>query len=280
MPARRADVRVARAPACLVTCEHGGNAIPREYRPLFRDAGALLASHRGYDPGALSMAKALARALRAPLIAATTSRLVVELNRSPGRQFRASPVMRYAPAALREEATRRYYVPYRADVEAFVAEALRAGRRVVHVSSHSFTPVLDGAARDADVGLLYDPARIGERDLCVRWQRALAAALPALVVRRNYPYRGRSDGLTTSLRTRHPGAYFGIELEINQTHVAGDALPAALCAAVADALVAALAPATTVNRAVPGRRTRASATTRASPPPRRSAASCRCGSRG
>ena len=35
---------------------------------------------------------------------------------------------------------------------------------MIHVSSHSFTPELDGKVRRADVGLLYDPAPRGEVD--------------------------------------------------------------------------------------------------------------------
>jgi hypothetical protein len=36
-------------------------------------------------------------------------------------------------------------------------------------------------------------------------------------VRRNYPYAGKGDGLTSHLRRRFPPrAYVGIELEINQ----------------------------------------------------------------
>ena len=31
----------------LLTCEHGGNTIPRAYAPLFRGASRVLASHRG-----------------------------------------------------------------------------------------------------------------------------------------------------------------------------------------------------------------------------------------
>lgn len=32
----------------------------------------------------------------------------------------------------------------------------------------------------------------------------------------NYPYLGKSDGFTTSLRKQFPFQYIGIELEINQ----------------------------------------------------------------
>jgi predicted N-formylglutamate amidohydrolase len=222
----------------LVTCEHGGNRIPPEYAPLFRHRKRLLASHRGYDAGALAMARSLARAVGAPLISATVSRLLVELNRSPGRQFRESPVMRDAPYALQVDVCRRYYVPYWSTVEAFVRRAVAEGRRVIHVSSHSFTPSLDGLARSADVGLLYDPGHAGERGLCARWQAALRARAPAWVIRRNYPYRGTSDGLTRWLRGRFDAAlYGGIELEINQKHVRdGRAVGARERAAVALAL--------------------------------------------
>ena len=78
-------------------------------------------------------------------------------------------------------------------------------------------PELDGDVRSADVGLLYDPRRRGEAELCVRWKRSLTALAPHMRVRRNYPYAGKADGLTSHLR-RHftQQHYIGIELEINQ----------------------------------------------------------------
>ena len=90
-------------------------------------------------------------------------------------------------------------------------------RRVIHISSHSFTPELDGEVRRADVGLLYHPGRQGEIELCARWKTSLAAFAPGLTVRRNYPYAGKGDGLTSYLRGRFPpDAYVGVELEVNQ----------------------------------------------------------------
>lgn len=229
--------------ACLVTCEHGGNRIPSPYAALFRSHAALLASHRGYDPGALAMARALARAFDARLMTSTVSRLLVELNRSPGRQFRYSPVMQKATRNVRADVCRQYYTPHWTAAEAFVCAAIAGGRRVLHVSSHSFTPSLDGDVRRADVGLLYDPARESERRLCIAWQQALTARLPHWTTRRNYPYRGTGDGLTRHLRTRFAdAAYCGIELEINQKHVRdGHAIAARERAAVVAALRDALA---------------------------------------
>jgi predicted N-formylglutamate amidohydrolase len=201
----------------IVTCEHGGNTIPASYRALFRGQDALLATHRGYDAGALIMARDLAAALRAPLVRSTISRLVVDLNRSLGHPQLFSAATRGAPAAVREGMVDRHYRPYRAEVESLVRQAVTRRCRVIHISSHSFTPVLDGKVRRADVGLLYDPARRGEVMLCDRWKAELATAVPELKVRRNYPYAGKGDGLTSYLRRQFsPGAYVGIELEVNQ----------------------------------------------------------------
>jgi predicted N-formylglutamate amidohydrolase len=163
------------------------------------------------------MAKDLATAFRAPLVTSTISRLLIDLNRSIGNRNLFSAATRSAPPELRAAVVERHYLPYRAEVERFVRQSVSRGRRVIHISSHSFTPELDGKVRRADVGLLYDPARSGEADLCTRWKALLAALAPALRVRRNYPYAGRGDGLTRHLRLRFPdSAYVGIELEVNQ----------------------------------------------------------------
>jgi len=226
----------------LVTCEHGGNRIPAAYRGWFRGHARLLATHRGHDPGALDMARTLARTLRAPLIASTVSRLLIELNRSPTHRALFSSVLHGAGPDVRARIYEHYYVPYRTEVELFVSEAVARGGRVLHVSSHSFTPALDGEVRNADIGLLYDPARRLESELCRSWQRTLIARFPQWRVRRNYPYRGDADGLTSFLRRRfRDGVYAGVELEINQKHVrAANARWTGRRAGVADALVAAV----------------------------------------
>jgi predicted N-formylglutamate amidohydrolase len=203
--------------ALLITCEHGGNRIPARYRALFRGRRALLDSHRGYDPGALVMARTLAAAFNAPLVASTVSRLVVDLNRSIGHPRLFSAATHGAPLVLRAEIVERHYLPHRGEVERLVTQAVGRGRRVIHIASHSFTPALDGKVRRADVGLLYHPGRRGEAALCARWKASLANVAPELRVRRNYPYAGKGDGLTSHLRLRFPpGAYVGIELEVNQ----------------------------------------------------------------
>lgn len=231
-------VKTAPLDAFVITCEHGGNRIPARYRRLFREDQALLNSHRGYDPGALTMAKALATAFDGPLVTSTVSRLLVDLNRTIGHPQLFSAATHSAPAPIRDEIVAQYYGPYRAQVEHLVSQLVSRGRRVIHISSHSFTPELGGKVRRADVGLLYHPGRQGEADLCARWKAALAALAPALRVRRNYPYAGKGDGLTSALRLRFPaGRYVGVELEVNQSIVlAGGRNWIALRAALIDSL--------------------------------------------
>ncbi len=204
----------------VITCEHGGNRIPGPYRDLFYAHQALLDTHRGFDPGALSMARALATAFAAPLVASTVSRLLVDLNRSIGHPCLYFEATRNESAEVRQRIVKRYYQPYRARAERLVRQAIANHGHVLHLSSHSFTPELDGKVRNADIGLLYDPARPGEAELCERWKAALKACAPNLRIRRNYPYAGKGDGLTAWFRQRlPPGAYLGIELEINQKHI-------------------------------------------------------------
>jgi predicted N-formylglutamate amidohydrolase len=201
----------------LLSCEHAGRRIPREYASLFRGAGRALASHRAFDAGALEVARSLARRLDRPLYAVTWSRLLVDANRSPANRRIWSEVTAALPAAERERVLARYWWPHRRAVEAAVRAASAGGRRVLHVAVHSFTPVLAGRPRDTDVGLLYDPRRAGERALCARWQAILRDLDPSLRVRRNHPYRGASDGLATWLRRRFPARrYAGVELELGQ----------------------------------------------------------------
>ena len=229
----------------LITCEHGGNGLPARYRPLFRKHRAILESHRSYDPGALALARDFAATFGAELVYSTTSRLLVELNRSPGHRALFSDMTRSLPPEERAKLLERYYFPYRECVEAQVRDAVAAGERVLHISCHSFTPRLDGDVRRADLGLLYDPRRRAEAKFCSTWQKTLRAADPRLVVRRNYPYRGYADGLTTALRKRYPDpTYAGVEIEVNQKFPLGDA---AGWRALRQVLVAALARALPVQ---------------------------------
>lgn len=231
-----------RGVALVVTCEHGGHRVPPAWRRVLAPARALLATHRGFDAGALALARRIARELAAPLIAADVTRLLVDLNRHEGNPGVFSAFTRSLPAAERAAILAAWHRPHRLRVRRTIERALARGRAVLHLAIHSFTPVLDGVERNADVGLLYDPARAPE----LAWARTLRTALgeraAALRVRSNYPYRGVSDGLTRWLRTEFDTVrYAGIEIEINQALVRGrgwSRVQAAVVASVREALAA------------------------------------------
>jgi predicted N-formylglutamate amidohydrolase len=245
--------------ALVLTCEHGGNRVPAPYAALFRGQKTLLGTHRGWDPGALDVARRLARGFQAPLIAATTTRLLVDLNRSSHNRAVFSTWSRALSAEAREALIGRIHRPHWERVRLALASAAespagkiskrdsrgrRAGSLVVHVAVHSFIPKLDGQIRDFEIGLLYDPAREAERRFARAWRAALREHDPSLRVRLNAPYRGTGDGLTTALRRehhrRHESSYLGIELEMNQSSLRTAAGRLAMAQAISRSLNVAL----------------------------------------
>lgn len=222
----------------LVTCEHGGNRIPAAFATLFASPAArrALASHRGWDPGALPAARYLARAWSAPSHHSTVSRLLIELNRSIGHRSLFSLITRTLAPSQRAALLDAYYHPYRDAVQQTAGRIIASQATAVHISVHTFTPRIHGQWRKVDVGLLFDPTRDYEAALCRLWQTRLATAMPGLRVRRNNPYRGSADGLTTALRRRWDGDhYLGIEIEINQRfHTRTAAFKQQLYRAIAD----------------------------------------------
>lgn len=221
----------------MLSCEHAGHTVPPAYRYLFARDPAALATHRGYDIGIAPVARQVAQILGVPLIACRTSRLLIEANRSLRHRDLFSPFSRHLPAADKARLIADVWKPHREAVRGAVAERIGRGRPVLHLALHSFTPMLNGQVRTADIGLLYDPQRPPERHLALSLQRALHGTT-GLRVRRNYPYRGSADGLTTSLRHVFGSSdYLGFEIELNQRLLSGPAaqranLARALCEAV------------------------------------------------
>ena len=206
----------------ILSCEHGGNRIPAAWRELFAGAEAVLDSHRGWDPGALECARRLAAELDRPLISSSTSRLLVELNRSLHHRQLFSEYTRSLPEAARQSIINKHYLPYRDRLQQEIGRLIKRRGFALHLSIHTFTPVLNKEVRNADIGLLYDPQYRYERIFALRLRDSLYDHEDGLKVRRNYPYRGNADGVTTYLRKQYPASHYaGLELEINQRYPLG-----------------------------------------------------------
>lgn len=201
----------------VISCEHAVNTIPRLYLPLFAPYQHLLSTHRGIDFGALAIAQHLATASSSALISATASRLLIDCNRSLNRPHCFSEVTNTLPALEKQAIIDQYYQPFRQAVIAQINQHIGQGLQVLHLSIHSFTPVLNDVVRHTDLAFLYDPRRTQEKHLARHWQSLIKEQAPEYRVRMNYPYQGISDGFTSFLRKQYSqDQYLGLEIETNQ----------------------------------------------------------------
>lgn len=211
MPGQESPVSV------LITAEHASAAVPERWQGLFTGSEAVLQTHRAWDPGTRELARVLARQLDAPLLEGRVTRLLVDLNRSAAHPRVFSEFSSPLPEAQRRELMTEFWQPH---WQGYARTVARLPGRVLHVACHSFTPVLDGVERSADIGLLYDPTRPIERGWCQMLRSAINGELPALRVRMNYPYRGTSNGLGQQHRRQFgEDKLITVELEVNSSLV-------------------------------------------------------------
>ncbi|MGB5419177.1 N-formylglutamate amidohydrolase [Algibacter sp.] len=202
----------------IITCEHGGNKIPQAYANYFDGCHSNLNSHRGYDLGALDVYKTLVPLADYSLFS-ETSRLLIELNRSTHHNNLFSEFSKKLSKAEKISLINSYYLDYRNQVENKINEWLLNDETVLHLSIHSFTPILNNKERLCDIGLLYDSKNTLEKTFCASLKKEIKSNNPLLNVRYNYPYLGTADGFTTYLRKQFHKNYMGIEIEMNQKYV-------------------------------------------------------------
>lgn len=202
----------------ILTCEHGGNHIPQDFREHFKTKQATLNSHRGYDIGILNVFKLFCKRTGIPHFYSRTSRLLIDANRSLNNKNLFSEVSKIFSDKEKSLLTKRYYMPFRTTVELLIGAWVEQKHQIYHISFHSFTPVFKEEVRNADIGFLYDPENAKEKVFSSLWRTALESENSKLRVRFNYPYFGTADGFTTYLRKTFGIKYYsGIELEVNQS---------------------------------------------------------------
>jgi predicted N-formylglutamate amidohydrolase len=189
----------------FLVCEHAGRTIPKSLGSLGLPAHEF-ERHIAYDIGAEQVARGLSKRLDAPLVLQRYSRLVYDCNRPPEADS-AIPELselteilgnRQLSESQKRQRVEEIYVPFHAQVSKLIELRLNAGRPVIFVTIHSFTPVFKGITRTLDVGLLFDRDR--------RFTDMVAPLLRAtgrLDVRYNEPY-GPTDGVCHTLNV-HAG---------------------------------------------------------------------------
>ncbi|WP_324718989.1 N-formylglutamate amidohydrolase [Salinimicrobium sp. HB62] len=202
----------------VLTCEHAGNEVPEAYRNFFSGAVEVLETHRGFDPGARDLFQELS-GLAVFSQDYMISRLLVEPNRSLGHEQLFSEFTVPLKDSQKKEILKEFYLPYREYIEGRIRSLIQEGNDILHISVHTFTPVLNGEVRNANIGLLFDPSRKSEKSFCEDLKERILQQDRDHKVRYNYPYLGIDDGFTTYLRQQFPQQYSGIELEVNQKFV-------------------------------------------------------------
>ena len=200
----------------ILTCEHASNKLPAAFKSAV--PAEVLKTHRAYDIGALAVFRKLVKFAKPEFhCEGKYSRLFVDLNRTITNKSAFSDyyeALDKATAAKAKAQATAYWSEYRAAIEKFVNANTK--KEIIHLGIHSFTPELNGKVRDTDIGILYDPSRPKECELAQVIKAEIKRLYPAMKVRFNYPYKGTTDGLTTTLRKKFGPRYAGLEIEINQ----------------------------------------------------------------
>ena len=206
-------------PYFIISCEHAVNTIPSAYQHLFHQQEAVLDTHRGIDFGALEIARDFSKTLDCPLVETTSSRLLIDCNRCLTHRHCFSEFTKGLSRHEKQQIIDNYYLPFRQKVEALIHDAITQEYLVIHLSIHSFTPILNNKIRNTDIGFLYDPRRFGEKQVAAQWRARILEENTDYRIRMNYPYHGISNCFVSTLRKRHREEnYLGFEVEGNQSH--------------------------------------------------------------
>jgi len=180
----------------FLTCDHASNRIPEALGDLGVPA-AERDRHIAWDIGALAVARGLAAALEATLVASGYSRLVMDMNRPPHRQDLFPVRSEHTPVPGNEgldeaEKARRHaalFAPYHGTITRLLDARAAHGQPTLLVSIHSFTPVYAEVARPWEIALLSNRDRRVAECLLQALQRE-----HVLNVGDNIPYRLTDDG--------------------------------------------------------------------------------------
>lgn len=229
----------AGAGTAVIVCEHASNDFTTGDGLPARNLGldpAQREAHIAWDPGALGLAQGLSRLLDAPLIRATASRLIYDLNRPPNAagampeksEIHAIPGNLALSPDERLSRTEAHYLPFHGALFALLSRRLAVGKPTALITVHSFTPVYFGTPRAVELGIIHDED--------ARLARAIAARPTGLVTRLNEPYSA-ADGVTHTLALHAtPLGLAHAMLEIRNDLIATAAAQEAMAARLAPVL--------------------------------------------
>jgi predicted N-formylglutamate amidohydrolase len=146
---------------CVFVCDHASNWVPPQLQGLGLQP-AQLERHIAWDPGAVELARRLSDLLDAPLVHATVSRLVLDVNREPTHhgsvvtisEDTVIPGNRELSVEERSRRVQFIYEPYHQALANVIERCVARHAALGVVSIHSFTPVYRQERRPWHIGVL------------------------------------------------------------------------------------------------------------------------------
>lgn len=150
----------------VIVVDHASPRIPKRLGDLGLPASQLQ-RHIAWDIGSLQVARRMAAALEAPLVAQNYSRLVIDCNRDPRVATSIPTISETAgiPGNIglsAEEVTarrREIFEPYHSQISALLDQRLAAGCPTILVAQHSMTDLYKGVRREMHAAVLYNRDR-------------------------------------------------------------------------------------------------------------------------
>ncbi len=174
----------------VIVVDHASLRIPRRLGNLGLPQTELQ-RHIAWDIGSLSVARHMAEALDAPLVAQNYSRLVIDCNRDPKVESSIPQVSEACeiPGNMHLSAEQvlarrvEIFEPYHRHIRELLDERAAAGRPTILVAQHSMTNIYKGVRREMHAAVLYNRDR--------RFAGLVLDALrrePDLIIGDNEPY--------------------------------------------------------------------------------------------
>jgi len=209
----------------VIVVDHASPRLPRRLGDLGLPPSELQ-RHITWDIGSLSVARQVAAALDAPLVAQNYSRLVIDCNRDPkvpssiptvGESIEIPGNIGLSQV---EVAARRVEIfdPYHNHVRALLDERLAAGRPTILVAQHSMTNIFKGVRREMHAAVMYNRDRRFAGLVLDMLRRETD-----LLIADNEPYSVSDETDYTIPRHAEARGLPHVEIEIRQDLVADDA---------------------------------------------------------
>ncbi len=209
----------------LLIGDHAGRAIPARLGQLGL-AEPDLERHIAWDIGVRGLGEWLAQRLDAVFLHQCFSRLVIDCNRAPASEEAMPEVsdgtiipgnQALSPNDRMDRVTLIHEVYHHA-IAAEIARRQSANIPTILISLHSFTPVMDGRAREWNIGVLHD----GRRDEFALALLARLQAEPGLIIGDNQPYQMDATDYSVPRHAFTNGLAYA-ELEVRQDLIASSA---------------------------------------------------------